>query len=312
MNQTTIGDISLIDGAPELNISVAGMRLSRCDEILPSIAYDEVLGRVNVAIKESLTKPLTMSIAREAEVDIVIGKGVSAHILLQSSTASVVQVDVHEQAQADLYFLSARNDVALNLRSVINVAKEAEVRIFDIGCAVDKTMRTIDVMLQGEMGKAAYFGVDHLNGDANKDSRLTITHQEPKTQSEQNVRGVYAGKAASSFLGKVIVEREAKFCKAAQLYKSILLSEEASARARPELEISNNDISASHGASIGELDANALFYLCSRGLTLPEAQSLLINSLLSDIFLAIKEPSVRSSLQSMVARAVRQSVVGAL
>lgn len=112
----------------------------------------------------------------------------------------------------------------------------------------------------------------------------TVTHLEPGATSNQTVRSVLGGKATGSYLGKVAVARDAQKTDAAQSVKAMLLDRTATANAKPELEIFADDVKCAHGATVGELDANGLFYLESRGLPPAEAKKLMLQAFVAGVF----------------------------
>ena len=111
-----------------------------------------------------------------------------------------------------------------------------------------------------------------------------VNHIEPNATSNQVVRSVLGGSATGSYLGKVAVARDAQKTDAAQSVKAMLLTRTATANAKPELEIYADDVKCAHGASVGELDQTALFYLASRGLAPAEAQALLLEAFIAEVF----------------------------
>jgi Fe-S cluster assembly protein SufD len=103
----------------------------------------------------------------------------------------------------------------------------------------------------------------------------TLNHVEPNATSNQVVRSVLGGRATGSYLGKVAVARGAQKTDASQSVKAMLLTRTATANAKPELEIFADDVKCAHGATVGQLDADQLFYLRSRGLRDQAARNLL-------------------------------------
>ncbi len=112
----------------------------------------------------------------------------------------------------------------------------------------------------------------------------TVTHAEPNATSNQTVRSVLGGRATGSYLGKVAVARDAQKTDAAQSVKAMLLDRTATANAKPELEIYADDVKCAHGATVGELDKAAMFYLASRGLPPAEAKQLLLQAFVAGVF----------------------------
>lgn len=115
------------------------------------------------------------------------------------------------------------------------------------------------------------------------DQVTQIDHVSPQTSSEEFYKGIIDGRARATFNGKLIVRERAILSKAKQLNKNLLLSAHAEVNSKPQLEIFTDDIQCTHGASIGQLDKDALFYLRARGLTATEATDLLVKAFIQDI-----------------------------
>ncbi|MGB3804579.1 MAG: SufD family Fe-S cluster assembly protein [Sphingopyxis granuli] len=112
----------------------------------------------------------------------------------------------------------------------------------------------------------------------------TVTHAEPGARSRQMVRSVLGGTATGTYLGKVAVARGAQQTDSEQDVKAMLLDRSATANAKPELEIFADDVQCAHGCAIGELDAQALFYLQSRGLPPAGAKKILLQAFVAGVF----------------------------
>ena len=121
-------------------------------------------------------------------------------------------------------------------------------------------------------------------GDQVLEIITTVTHAEPGATSKQIVRSVLAGKATGTYLGKVAVARDAQHTDSEQSVKAMLLDRTATANAKPELEIYADDVKCAHGCAVGELDANGLFYLESRGLAPAEAKKLMLQAFVAGVF----------------------------
>lgn len=111
-----------------------------------------------------------------------------------------------------------------------------------------------------------------------------VRHAEPGATSRQVVRSVLAGRAVGTYLGKVAVDRDAQQTDAEQSVRAMLLDRTATANAKPELEIYADDVKCAHGAAVGELDAEGLFYLQSRGLPPAEARKLMLQAFVAGAF----------------------------
>src|SRR5204863_2128515 len=115
------------------------------------------------------------------------------------------------------------------------------------------------------------------------DNHTAVYHTMPNSNSNQLYKGIIGDKAHGVFNGKIFVERDAQKTNAYQSNKNILLSDDATMNTKPQLEIYADDVKCSHGATTGQLDEEALFYLRSRGIGKQEAQSPLNFAFASDV-----------------------------
>jgi Fe-S cluster assembly protein SufD len=143
-------------------------------------------------------------------------------------------------------------------------------------------------------------GIILASGEQVLEIVTTVRHLGPGATSRQVVRCVAGGTATATYLGKVAVAREGQKTDAAQSFKALLLDRGATANAKPELEIFADDVKCAHGATVGELDRNALFYLESRGVPPAEARALLTRAFLSDALESLEDDTVRESIEAQV------------
>lgn len=166
-------------------------------------------------------------------------------------------------------------------RLVVGAGAKARMDVLNAGGAYGRI--ELDVTLH----EGAHFelgGVILGTGEQTLEIVTTVTHIEPNATSNQTVRTVVGGHATASYLGKVAVARDAQKTDASQSVKAMLLDRTATANAKPELEIYADDVKCAHGATVGELDKAALFYLASRGLPPAEAKQLLLQAFVAGVF----------------------------
>ncbi|MEN2785266.1 SufD family Fe-S cluster assembly protein [Sphingomonas qilianensis] len=188
-------------------------------------------------------------------------------------------------------------------RVVLHPGATATFHVLNIGGRLGRV--TIDVTCHEgahfELGGAMLGG-----GDQTLEIVTTLNHIAPNATSNQVVRAVLAGKATGSYLGKVAVARHAQKTDASQSVKAMLLSRTATANAKPELEIYADDVKCAHGATVGELDANALFYLASRGIAPAEAKALLLRAFIASVFEGIEDASERERVEAAAQTALER------
>ena len=142
-------------------------------------------------------------------------------------------------------------------------------------------------------------------GRTHIDNHTLVDHAKPNCYSSENYRGILDERATGVFNGRVLVRQDAQLINAYQTNKSIVLSKTARMFAKPELEIYADDVKCSHGATTGQLDEDALFYLRARGLTLSQARILMLQAFARDIVDRISVESLRKILDQRVARSLQ-------
>jgi len=125
------------------------------------------------------------------------------------------------------------------------------------------------------------------------DNHTLVDHLKPNCQSNELYKGIADGKSTAVFNGQIFVERDAQKTNAYQSSKNILLSDDATVNAKPELEIYADDVKCSHGTSTGKVDETALFYLKSRGIGEESARKLLLHAFAHEVIGQIKIEAVK-------------------
>lgn len=155
-------------------------------------------------------------------------------------------------------------------------------------------------LLDGEGVECTLNGLYLANGRRLVDNHTTIHHAQPHCSSHELYKGILDGEARAVFNGKIIVAIDAQKTDAKQTNKALLLSEDAQINTKPELEIFADDVKCTHGATVGQLDEDALFYLRARGLGLEQARSVLIHAFASDLLNHIAIEPIRDRLDDLL------------
>jgi Fe-S cluster assembly protein SufD len=194
---------------------------------------------------------------------------------------------------------------AVQVRRVnVSLGAGASLRLF----ALNATEQYGRIELQVDLADGAnfeFFAANIGTGLSTNEIVSNVRHLEPNATSRQVIRSVLNGKAVGTYLGKIEVARDAQKTDAEQSVKAMLLDRGATANAKPELEIFADDVKCAHGATVGELDANQLFYLASRGLRPAEARALLVEGFVMGLWDSASEPdaiceAARGALRSVV------------
>ena len=168
-------------------------------------------------------------------------------------------------------------------RAEIAIAEGGSARLFVLNTASEYGRIELDVMLADD-ADFTLFGANIGGGLSNLEIVTTVRHVGERGRSRQTVRSVLGGKAVGTYLGKVAVARDAQKTDAGQSVKAMLLDRGATANCKPELEIFADDVQCAHGASVGELDADQLFYAMSRGLDPASARALLLEGFIMGLW----------------------------
>ena len=180
-------------------------------------------------------------------------------------------------------------------RTRVTLGDGARAAFFVTNCGDDYTRVEIEVRL----GRGAHFefgGVTIGGAGVTREFVTQVIHAEPDATSNQTVRAVHWGNGTGNFLGEIKVARHAQKTDAAQDFKALLLEAGASANAVPQLEIFADDVKCAHGATVGELDEAARYYMMARGLDPATAQRLLVQAFLGDAFVAMVDDAERETL----------------
>jgi len=247
---------------------------------LPTRKHEDWRYSDHVALGEAW--PLRLPAARTIDVAVGETRAVTERLGSADLSGDDVVVTVGDGGRLTLAVAQTRAADAVTMQLyTLAVGADAHVRI-DI---LNSGSRFGRIALDVTLGARATFELGGLilgRGDQTLEIVTTLRHVAPGAVSRQTVRVVVNDRATGSFLGKVAVAREGQQTDAAQSVKALLLSRTATANARPELEIFADDVKCAHGATVGELDRQALFYLASRGVGPAEATALLTEAFLGD------------------------------
>jgi Fe-S cluster assembly protein SufD len=164
----------------------------------------------------------------------------------------------------------------------------------------------LDIALEGEGAEAHLSGVSVLGDETHADVTTHVRHVVGRTQSSQLFKHVAGGKSRAVYQGKVSVSQDANGSDSRQTAKALLLGTRAEADLKPELEILADDVKCAHGAAVGDLDAESLFYLRARGIPENEARALLIHAFLEDAVSEIAREDLRELVKDAVHRALAE------
>jgi Fe-S cluster assembly protein SufD len=179
---------------------------------------------------------------------------------------------------------------------IVGLGAQSEYHAFQFTAGMPLVRNQLLVAFGGEGGKLDIAGCFLGRGAEHIDTTLVIDHAVPGCTSRELVKGVLADRARGVFQGKVIVRPDAQKTDGKQMAQALMLSEEAEFDSKPELEILADDVVCGHGSTAAQLDESLLFYLRSRGIPLPEARALLIESFVGEVFDKLEDGPLREAL----------------
>lgn len=212
---------------------------------------------------------------------------------------NISEISIGEDALLEIYQTQQEGDETVHTSQTrTEVKKNGTFRHYSLNIGAKMSRSEIKPTLTGINGKVELRGA-FLGRNGNSHDVFThMKHMVPECNSDQIYRGVLDAGGKSAFQGKVYVAKDAQLTNADQSNKNILLDRNAEANSKPELLIYADDVKCSHGATVGELDEDALFYLNSRGLNQTDAKALLVEAFVDEVFEDIKlEPMKEQYLE---------------
>ena len=168
---------------------------------------------------------------------------------------------------------------------------------------------TVRVFLTGEGAQARLRGLYLCPSDEQVRFHIEVHHRAPGCRSDQLFKGIVGGTARTWFDGRIIVAPDAQQTEAYQANHNILLSAQAKAETKPQLEIYADDVKCSHGATVGQLSEEEQFYMRSRGIPAAEAKVLQMISFVSEVIAQVPDPAEREALSAKAEAAIRRMVL---
>jgi len=269
---------------------------------LPSEASAKGDGRPMVAHPRVLIVAGAHSQVRVAQTFI----GAPGDVYFNNAVAEVV---VGEGAIVDFYTDQRESDRAFhiaNIQAHVGAKGVFTSHAFSTGSRIMR--HDIGISLKGEGADCTMNGVYLADGERLMDTHTSLDHAMPHCTSHEIYKGILAGKAKAVFNGRIIVRLDAQKTDAKQTNRALLLSDEATINSNPQLEIFADDVKCTHGAAVGQLDEEAMFYLQARGLRRVEARDMLLHAFIGEVIEGMKIPALRAQIESNFFAALARDV----
>ncbi|MFA5959228.1 MAG: Fe-S cluster assembly protein SufD [Tatlockia sp.] len=190
-----------------------------------------------------------------------------------------------------------------HLAARLGHASQVQSHVISLGAQLARS--DLEISLEGEGASCLLNGIYVPTEGKHMDHHTTVNHRVPNCQSEQDYKGILLGQSRAVFNGKVIVAKDAQHTEAKQQNKNLLLSPKAEIDTKPQLEIFADDVICTHGATVGQLDEEALFYLATRGIEQQDARRFLIHAFAENNLRLINDTVLASWMTDLLSAQLR-------
>jgi len=212
---------------------------------------------------------------------------------------AVTEVFAGENAIIDHYKVQQESVDAYHIASLyVNAQRSANFSSHSFSLGGKLVRNEADAILDGEGAECTLNGLYLADRERLVDNHTSIDHAKAHCPSHEIYKGIIGGKARAIFNGKIIVRQDAQKTNAKQTNRALLLSDDASINTKPQLEIFADDVKCTHGAAIGQLDEDAIFYLRARGLNYFEARDMLIHAFAGEILDRVQIEPLKAALEA--------------
>lgn len=267
------------------------------------VALERTLQLVNIM---NVAQPV-MAVRR---VLVVLEEGAQARMLVCDHTQSrtvqclsnqVIEVSLGEGATFDFYDLEATADTSRRASSLwAHQAAGSNLLVDGITLANGITRNDYHISVDGEHAETSLLGMAIMGGNQNVDNHTFIGHNVGHCHSNELFKYVLDDHAIGAFSGKILVAGNAPKVEAYQSNRNVCASTTAKMFTKPQLEIYTDDVKCSHGATVGQLDQDALFYMRTRGIPEHEARTLLMQAFMGDVIDGVRIEALKDRLHHLV------------
>lgn len=325
----------LLSGLPE-GVTFKSLRQAALDEdpavtthygslaplSIPAVALNTMLVQdgvlIHVARGVKLEKPLQLvnifsaptSLMAPRRVLVVLEEGASAKLLVCDHTqdqttpylsSEVVEIILGKDSRLDYYTIEESSEKTTRHSNIFShQAEGSRLNAGTITLTCGTTRNEFSLDLDGSHADCRLAGMVIGSGNQHADNNVTLRHLAPRCHSNQLFKYVLDDHATGAFGGRILVTPQAQFTDAYQTDRNLLASPDARMHAKPQLEIYNDDVKCSHGATTGQLDTEALFYMQTRGIPEPEARKMLMQAFMADVIDSIDMEELRDRLRHLV------------
>jgi Fe-S cluster assembly protein SufD len=215
-------------------------------------------------------------------------------------TNAVTELIAGDRSVVDHYKVQNEDESAFHVAAVqAEVGRDASYTTHSISLGGRLVRNDIGAVLS-EGSETVMNGLYLAGGAQHVDHHTTLDHARPHAASRELYKGILGGRSTAVFNGRILVRPDAQKTDSKQSNKNLVLSEDATIHTKPELQIHADDVRCTHGATIGQLDADSLFYLQSRGIGSREAREMLIHAFAGEMLERVKPEPLRRQLERLI------------
>src|SRR5579862_11292 len=243
---------------------------------------------------------------------VVLGRGSQATVVEQYLspgqqnqqlyfTNAVTELALGENARVDYIKEQDESRQAIHIATLhFHLERSSSATATSIGFGGSLDREDVIAVLDGPGAECTLNGLYVTTGSQHVDNHTTIDHAKPHCSSRELYKGILDGKSTGVFNGKIVVRKDAQKTDSKQSNKNLLLAEDCVINTKPQLEIYADDVKCTHGATIGQIDAESIFYLRSRGIGHEQARAMLTLAFANDVLGKIKSEPLRARLAELV------------
>lgn len=288
-----LGKLAIVDGQPFAALNAAMLGEGVFIEVGEGVDIEEPIHLLNVATTAAGDRPV-MTHPRNL---VIVGAGgqvkiIEHYVALGDGvylTNAVTEVFAGDKAYLAHYLIEEESMAAYNvsaLHAKIGAAASLESHAILLDGALVRNI--VHPIMAGEKGHCLVNGLFVGEGRQHLDNYMRVEHRAPNCESHQYYNGILNGHARGVFTGRIVVDRIAQKTDAKQTSANLLLSDDAQIDTMPQLEIYADDVKCTHGATIGQIDEDALFYLRTRGISRDAARAMMVYAFAAETFERMK------------------------
>jgi Fe-S cluster assembly protein SufD len=298
--EPNLGRVASVDHHPLAALNTAFLADGAYIHLPDNLTLDRPIHLIYFATAEALAQPRTLIVAgpnsRATVVEQYVGIDESRYF-----TNAVTEVVLERDARLEHYRLQTESRLGFHVNGLhVRQCENSEFtsQAIDLGGLLVRN--DLYALLDAPGASCRLNGLYVADGRQHVDNHTYVSHAKPRCTSREFYKGVLDGRGRAVFNGRVVVQPDAQHTDAEQINRNLLLSEDAEIDTKPELEIYADDVKCSHGATVGQLDLDQLFYLRSRGVDDAQARDLLTFAFANDVLRRFRSAPLRAMLEHAI------------